>query len=124
MMITRVSKMLEQIRWTPATVRDFLGSALTEPKPQVYFEPPARPMSATQFQTRIQKRGLRLDARTQMLFSSSYIYLNGTEEPVPAPLRKLCQTLADQRYLEPEPDLAKAAELLYAWYCDGYLHLG
>jgi hypothetical protein len=59
-----------------------------------------------------------------MLFSGNQIYLNGKTEPVPAPLRKLCRALADQRYLEADPALLAAADLLHAWYCDGFIHPG
>ena len=34
--------MLAPIRWNAASVARFIGCYLTEPKPQVFFEPPRR----------------------------------------------------------------------------------
>ncbi|MBL0077268.1 MAG: hypothetical protein IPP41_15650 [Rhodocyclaceae bacterium] len=39
-MIEQVEQMLSGIRWKKSLIREFLGRMLTEPKPQVVFDPP------------------------------------------------------------------------------------
>lgn len=121
-MVDQVAAMLEKIRWDKGLVRDFLGEHLTEPKPHVFFEPPAKPLSPARFVAAAVKRGLRLDARTQLLFAGKQFYLNGeTVEGVEAADRGSLQILADARCLMQVQ--ARLAEQLYDWYCDGFLHL-
>ncbi len=121
-MIEQVATMLDRIRWDKATVRDFLGEHLTEPKPHVFFEPPAKLLSESRFVAAAAKRGIRLDARTQLLFSGNSFYLNGEKlEGVEAGDRSALRQLADQRCITaPAPDFAAQ---LYGWYGDGFIHL-
>lgn len=121
-MVDQVADMLNRIRWDKADVRDFLGEHLTEPKPHVFFDPPAKPLSVARFVAAAAKRGLKLDARTQFLFAGNRFYLNGeTLEGVEAADRAGLKALADERALAVVP--ARLAEQLYDWYCDGFLHL-
>lgn len=121
-MIDQVATMLDRIRWDKAAVRDFLGEYLTEPKSHVVFDPPETPISVKRFIAAAVKRGLRLDARAQLLFSGNRFYLNGeTLQGVEASDRVALRQLADQRQLNnPAPELAAQ---LYDWYCDGFVHL-
>ena len=48
--------------------RPFLGAFLSEPKPTVFFAPPARPISAASFRAAARRHGVRLDLRTQLLY--------------------------------------------------------
>jgi 50S ribosomal protein L16 3-hydroxylase len=114
--------MLTKVRWNRATVRDFLGCYLTEPKSHVYFSPPEEPLSAAKFAAACDKRGLRLDPRTQMLFSGNAFFINGEDAAVPRSERKVLQQLADCRELDNLGALTSAGlELLYCWYSDGFL---
>jgi 50S ribosomal protein L16 3-hydroxylase len=123
-MIDQVEAMLTKVRWNRATVRNFLGRYLTEPKSQVYFSPPEEPLSAAKFAAACDKRGLRLDPRTQLLFSGNAFFINGEEVAVAVADRKTVQRLADNRELENLGSLSKTAiELLHCWYCDGFLAL-
>jgi 50S ribosomal protein L16 3-hydroxylase len=121
-MIEQVAAILDRIRWDKAAVRDFLGEHLTEPKPHVFFEPPAKLLSESRFVAAAVKRGIRLDARTQLLFSGNCFYLNGEKlEGVEAGHRSALRQLADQRCITaPAPDFAAQ---LYGWYGDGFIHL-
>ncbi|MBI3524634.1 MAG: cupin domain-containing protein [Betaproteobacteria bacterium] len=127
-MIDQVSEMLARIRWNRATVRDFLGCALTEPKPHVCFTPPRPPLSLPRFAARCFKRGVRLDLKTQLLFSATHFFINGEACGVPGvsgvPRGDLStiRQLADQRRLADGVKLSEALlDLLYAWYRDGFL---
>lgn len=120
-MVDQVAAMLERVRWDKSLVRDFLGEHLTEPKPHVFFDPPEKPLSPSRFVAAAEKRGLRLDARTQLLFSGRQFYLNGeTLHGVEAADRPALKELADRRRLERVvPALARQ---LYDWYLDGFVH--
>ena len=124
-MIAQVSEMLAGIRWNDATVRDFLGCALTEPKSHVFFEPPRHPLSPARFAARCSKRGLRLDPKTQLLFAAAHFYINGDACKVQLADRAVIRELADRRELASGTKLSDAiVSLLYGWYCDGFLTPG
>lgn len=124
-MIDQVAGILDEIRWNRDTVRDFLGASLTEPKPHVFFDPPARPLSLTRFTAAARKRGVALDRRTQLLFSGRRFYLNGESWTLPKDAVPTIRTLADQRAVGPLPVLDEEAMAdLHSAYCDGFLHLG
>jgi 50S ribosomal protein L16 3-hydroxylase len=121
-MIDQVEAMLRKIRWNRNTIRDFLGSYLTEPKPHVYFDPPQKPLSLSRFQVSCSKRGLRLDPRSQLLFAGRSFYMNGEPWAPSAADRPALRRLADRRELETLQGLSNAAaELIYGWYLDGFL---
>ena len=67
----RCSAMLAGIRWSDAVVSRFLGCYLSEPKPNVFFEPPSRPLGLAAFRSAAARRGVSLDRRTQLLYDSS-----------------------------------------------------
>jgi 50S ribosomal protein L16 3-hydroxylase len=122
-MIDRVAEMLQKIQWKRQDVQHFLGSALTEPKPHVFFDHPETPLSAKKFAALIAKEGVSLDARTQMLFCGGHFYLNGERIDVPSTLRTFARELADRRHVPAVAD-AEAATLIYGWYLDGFLNPG
>lgn len=122
-MIDRVADMLQKIQWRRQDVQNFLGSTLTEPKPHVYFDPPENPLNHKRFCTLIGKHGVHLDSRTQMLFAGGLFYLNGEKIDAPIVLRKALRELADQRRLPPV-SMTEAANILYEWYLDGFVHPG
>lgn len=123
-MIAQVEEMLAKIRWNRATVKDFLGRALTEPKPQVYFDPQQAPISPRQFARQCEQRGLRLDPKTQLLFAGTRFYINGEPCKVAQGDRGVLRRLADRRELAAGPGLSETAlDLLYDWYRYGFLAL-
>ena len=123
-MIDQVDGMLAKLRWNRATVRDFLGCTLTDPKAQVVFAAPSRPLSRQRFAERCARQGLRLDIKTQLLFAGTRFYINGDPCAVAAADRKALRQLADQRELEACAKLSEAAlDTLHVWYCDGFLEL-
>jgi 50S ribosomal protein L16 3-hydroxylase len=123
-MIKQVHQLLAGIRWNKDTIRDFLGASLSEPKPQVVFDLPAKPLGIKQFVKLARRRGVRLDSRSRMLFSAGHFYLNGEREVIPRGTLASFRELADRRECNQLTGLPLAGfEILHAWYCDGYLHL-
>ena len=124
-MVDRVADMLAAIRWNRGTVKEFLGSALTEPKPHVFFDRPARPLSLERFAAAVAARGLRLDLRTRMLYAGTRFYINGEATDAPAADRTRLRGLADRRRLPANEAWSEAGRaLLHDWYLCGFLHPG
>lgn len=119
----RVMTALAAIRWNARDVARFLGRYLTEPKSGVVFTRAAR-TSRAQFQRRIARAGVRLDAKTQLLYDDARFYINGDDAAFPASGRKALHRLADRRALPREicarlsPDVM---DLLHDWHHLGYL---
>jgi len=122
-MIDQVADMLSRIRWNHDTVRDFLGTYLTEPKAHVFFERPARPLAKGRFTAALTRRGIRLDAKSQLLFAQDQFYLNGESVPVARRDRALLRQLADRRVLPSRSFSESAATLFHDWYRCGFVHL-
>jgi 50S ribosomal protein L16 3-hydroxylase len=112
-------------RWDKADIADFLGRYLSEPKSHVFFDPPERPKSLAAFTKAIQKRGVALDSRSQMLFRGNAFFLNGERLEASPALHAMLSQLADQRFLMPGECAQDQGEemiaLLHLWYQAGYL---
>ena len=84
----RCEQLLQGIRWDRATIARFLGCWLSEPKPDVFFVPPGPALSRRAFAARMAKHGVRLDLRTQLLYDSAHLFINGTALAWPAGRRR------------------------------------
>ena len=105
----------------------FLLSYLSEPKAQVVFERPLRPLQAAAFQAAVRRRGVTLDRRTRVLYHRGTVGINGEHEILEPGARGLVQRLADARGLTPAAlQAAPAATFapLHRWYVAGWLQLG
>lgn len=120
-MIDRVAHELSAIRWDRRHVGDFLGRYLTEPKHNVFFDPPPTPLTLPRFKALAQKHGVRLDRRSQLLFSGRRFYLNGETVAVPAAVAASARKLADARWLSGNDIPDESIELFHEWYGDGFL---
>jgi 50S ribosomal protein L16 3-hydroxylase len=121
-MRTSCAAMLASIRWNRAAVARFVGCYLTEPKAQVFFDPPPRPPSLRRFTRVATRRGLRLDPRTQILYDGDNMYVNGTALAWPARGAATLKRLANARGIRGADVSSTAlARLLHGWYCDGFL---
>ncbi|HEX2825489.1 MAG TPA: cupin domain-containing protein [Burkholderiales bacterium] len=123
-MVDYAARITDRLRWSRADVERFVGAYLTEPKNNVVFEPPQRPLKPEAFAKRAQARGVRLAAATRMLVSNGDAYING-ERHVPArrDIGRIA-TLADARELPPGFGGASGVtSLLYRWYAAGYIEL-
>jgi len=119
---------LARLRWTERDLVSFLGSYLSEPKPQVVFDAPDRPLGEAAFVRRAQASGIRLDNKTVLLYGARTYFINGDEAPLPR-RRKWLLELADARRIEGKrfvtllPDSPMTA-LLHEWYCAGWVRVG
>lgn len=124
-MIDQVSRAINQIRWDKEDIANFLGCYLSEPKPHIYFDPPQRPMSETKFAQAIQKNGVRLDLKCQMLCHADTVFMNGEAQPFEPALYQQLRDLADRRTLPGiSENLTTICPILHQWYLDGYLTAG
>jgi len=100
----------------PQALARALGESLSEPKPQVWFEPGRAAAPAA---------GVRLDRRTRMLYDAHHIFINGESYRAAGRDAVLMRALADRRHLS-AAELARASvaarELLQSWCEDGWAH--
>jgi 50S ribosomal protein L16 3-hydroxylase len=108
---TFARKFLATIRWTHADVARFLGEYLTQPKPHVVF----RSRSA-------QGAWIRLDAKTQLLYSGKRFFINGEPFSLPVRDRASMRELADRRGIAARR-LASQSRLIREWRRAGWLRL-
>jgi 50S ribosomal protein L16 3-hydroxylase len=126
-MVTKVTENLKKIQWSNTDVADFLGSYLSEPKPDVVFEVNKK-MSQSNFNKSLAKYGIRLDLKSQMLFSGNRFYLNGEAVTFTDNSAVVLTKLADDRELSADDmnhcQITDEALLqqLHEWYLAGYLH--
>jgi 50S ribosomal protein L16 3-hydroxylase len=121
-MLHQVEQAIKQVRWDSEDVANFLGCYLSEPKPHIFFDAPARPLNPERFSQAIQKHGVRLDLKSQMLCHGGSIFMNGEAHRVDARDYALLRALADERISSALTDTdAGLNELLYQWYLDGYI---
>jgi 50S ribosomal protein L16 3-hydroxylase len=124
-MVRRTAAMLHRVRWSEREVGRFLGTYLSEPKPNVTFSRPSSPLSRARFARACARQGVRLDPRTLMLFRGRRMYVNGEEVDMPAAARAALIALADARALPAgETPTSPLLDLLHEWYVAGYLHPG
>jgi 50S ribosomal protein L16 3-hydroxylase len=115
--------------WRPGArdIDRFIGCFLTEPKPQVWFEPPPA-MARARFAAAARRSGLALDRRTRMAWRGNRVFMNGEAFEAPAAGRRFLRELADERRLEAARCHSAMADdttagLLHRWHGDGWLVL-
>jgi 50S ribosomal protein L16 3-hydroxylase len=121
-MLKQVGAAIRKIRWDDEDIANFLGSYLSEPKPHIFFDGPARPLSAPRFAAAVAKHGVALDLKSLMLCEGATVFVNGEAHRMGKRDYRVLRELADVRRLAPGMPLSDdALELLYEWYLDGYL---
>jgi 50S ribosomal protein L16 3-hydroxylase len=127
-MVTKVAEILKKIQWSDNDVADFLGSYLSEPKPDVVFDVNKK-ISLSNFNKNLTKYGIMLDLKSQMLFTGNTFYLNGEAVTFTGESAQTLTKLADQRALNAD-DLNNSHTLdetllnqLLEWHLAGFLHL-
>jgi len=110
-MLQFASRFLSRVRWTRQEVARFLGEYLTQPKPHVVFR--AVPSKGA---------WLRLDAKTQLLYSGDRFFINGDSFSLPARDRARMRELADRRGIAAKR-LASQSKLIREWRRAGWLRL-
>ncbi len=122
----RVASILRGIRWDRAATARFLGTYLSDPKPDVYFDAPDPRLSRAAFARAIARQGVALDRRTQWLYDDGAIYTNGEAKAWPVGGRDCLAGLANARRLgaREAASLSPAAlQFLYDGYSHGFLHV-
>lgn len=97
----------------------YLGEALTEPKPMVWFDAPSEAGDTDQ------AGGFRLDRKTRMLYGGTLVFINGESFRAGGADAALLRQLADQRALPASGCRrlsADARALLGQWRDAGWLH--
>jgi 50S ribosomal protein L16 3-hydroxylase len=126
-MLAAVTEELNKVRWDEEDVTIFLGEYLSEPKHNVFFTGPAKPMVLGRFLETAGKRGVKLSLKTLMLYRSKHVFINGESFAVGRADKAVLCALADQRRLD-GAQVAGATEdvleALYTWYQDGWIELG
>ena len=103
---------LKRIRWSRSDAVRLMGEYLTQPKPHVVFRP-----------THARGTWIRLDPKTQLLYSGETFFINGEVFAVPQRQRDAMRRLADRRCAD-AAGLAGLAKLIGEWRRAGYVHLG
>jgi 50S ribosomal protein L16 3-hydroxylase len=126
-MVTKVAEILKKIQWSNNDVADFLGSYLSEPKPDVVFDANKK-TSLSNFNKNLAKYGITLDLKSQMLFTGNTFYLNGEAVSFTGESAQVLTKLADLRVLSAD-DLNdgqtsddRLLKQLHEWYLAGFLH--
>lgn len=110
------SRAIERLLREPHGLMSALGEVLTEPKPQVWFDAGAPLPPAC---------GVRLDARTRMMYDERCVYANGESWRTAGKDARVLRELADQRRLSAQTVASASDELqdlLNQWAEDGWLH--
>ena len=111
-MIDFAAQALGRIRWSRGDVASFLGEYLSMPKPHVVFRA-----------GRASRGGMvRLDPKTQLLYTGARFFINGDAFTVPARAARALRALADERTAAAST-LARAglSRLISEWRRQGYL---
>lgn len=107
---------IEQALQTPYALECALGEYLSEPKPNVWFDPAQR-MGMIE--------SVQLDRRTRMLYDAQHIFINGESYLASGTDAALMRQLADTRQLEAgevQQLSDEALELLSSWVDVGWVH--
>lgn len=120
-MLRQVEQAIRKVQWGKSDVADFLGHYLSEPKPHIFFDPPARPLSATRFKQQVSTCGIELDLKSLMLCHGDTVFINGDGHVLAPNDYRVLRTLADLRVMAPCMVSESVLNLLYQWYLDGYI---
>jgi 50S ribosomal protein L16 3-hydroxylase len=123
-MVEKLGRLLREVRWSGPDVERFLGCYLSEPKANVVFARPRRPLAPAAFARRAARDGVRLALPTRMLFRHGVFFINGEACPARSRAARTLRRLADQGRLPPgQTGDRESARWLYQWYRAGYLEL-
>lgn len=124
-MVAHAAHAVEKLRWSRRDVVHFLGRYLSEPKDNVVFQRPPRPLTQSAFARRVMQKGARLAPATRMLFYGGSVFINGEATEPSRRTTAVLANLADARELRAPLDMPSDAwQVLYAWYLAGYVAPG
>lgn len=125
-MVSRIAAELAKVRFTDDDMVIFLGEYLSEPKPNVFFTAPDKPLTFNRFVQTASRRGVALSRKSRMLYRGKHVFINGESFAATTADRAPLVALADVRQLDGSAVSAASqdvTEALYAWYQDGWLLL-
>ena len=126
-MLATITEEINKVRFTEEDVTIFVGEHLSEPKHNVFFTGPAKPLTMGRFAETVAKRGVALSLKSQMLYRGKHVFINGESFAVGRADKAVLDALANERAL-PGSAVAGASddvmEALYTWYQDGWIELG
>ncbi|MFZ6658025.1 JmjC domain-containing protein [Undibacterium sp. TJN19] len=125
-MVDDISAEIAKIRFTDDDILIFLGEHLTEPKPNVFFSGPEKPLAPKRFHQAAIKNGLKLSNKSQMLYKGKHVFINGESFAVNREDKISLNKLANERRLDGADLAAVSADVLEAfclWYEDGWLEI-
>ena len=112
---------IERALRDPQHLALLLGELMTEPKPQVWFEPGDHAADAGG------EGGVALDRRTRMLYDAQHVFINGEGFRAAGKDARMMQALANTRRLTARQvaQLSEGArDLLDQWRDAGWVHVG
>jgi 50S ribosomal protein L16 3-hydroxylase len=125
-MLATITEELNKVRFEEEDVTIFFGEYMSEPKHNVFFTPPPKPLTVGRFMETAAKRGLKLSPKSLMLYRGKHVFINGESFAVNRADKIVLDVLANERRLSGEA-LARASddvlEALYTWYSDGWIEL-
>ncbi|NVD98454.1 cupin domain-containing protein [Massilia sp. BJB1822] len=125
-MLATVAEELNKVRFTEDDVTIFLGEYLSEPKHNVFFKGPEKPLTTERFAQTAAKKGVKLSLKSQMFYRGKNVFINGESFAIGKSDKVTLETLANSRALDGAGVAAASEdvmEALYAWYHDGWLEL-
>jgi 50S ribosomal protein L16 3-hydroxylase len=124
-MLQQVGRAIRKVKWDDEDIANYLGCYLSEPKPHIFFDAPAKPLTQDRFEQVLHTRGAKLDLKTQMLCHGSTVFINGDAHQVGPGSYRALRELADARSLPVAAKLPReATNLVYQWYLDGFVKPG
>lgn len=121
-MLNTMAAIVNKIRFDKKTIENFVGHYLTEPKAHLFYDPPTSPLTKKAFIKKVQRDGIRLDLKTQMLFTADTFYINGEAFTCPPASQPVLRQLANTRKIVTSEQLdANTIDILYEGYLAGYL---
>ncbi|HBU29854.1 MAG TPA: cupin, partial [Thiobacillus sp.] len=121
-MLSQIEGMIAKIKWSRRDVAEFAGRYLSEPKPNVFFDPPEAPLARAAFNKQANRHGVALNPKSRLLFAGGRFFINGEAFTAAADETAALKHLADQRRLAP-PLPAALRERFHDWYEAGWLEI-
>ena len=123
--LDRSRTMLDALRWDEAMFEDFLGRFLTEPRPHVLFDPPAKPLNLSTFAKALESSGhIELALPSRLLYRGQRFFMNGEAVAISPADAGSFTSLANQRRLALPARLDRESiDILHAWHRAGFIML-
>ena len=121
-MLAKIEAMIARIKWNKRDIAEFTGRYLSDPKPNVFFDPPESPLGRAAFNRQARKYGVTLNPKSRLLFAGTQFFINGEAFTPAADETPVLRQLADHRRFVP-PLAADVLDRLYDWYESGWLEI-